>query len=135
MKFTVLDAKSRDYRERRFEVEPCWNIPAIWEWWKEEHRLPSEQLILDDNREAFAEILGKPSFRFRGECLFHCWLVDLGDARVLVLTAAGKGTCYEAVRKWRGKKLRMDKDLIIRFLKHLRAELKKRRDAVPPGEG
>lgn len=67
-------------------------------WDKREHDLKVQ--TFSDNRATFKALWGKPHFYFRGsEFYFHGWKfkVRLG-AKVeyyYVLTAKGKGTCYE----------------------------------------
>ena len=75
-----------------------------------------------DNRTRFRKLWGKPSFCWKGsEFYFHCWVLRLGEKGiVLVLTAKGKGTCYEAVTQMPGGELPgVDIRAIIRFLKEV----------------
>lgn len=54
--------------------------------------------LQSDNRERFHKIFGKPDFHYRGEFDFHCWSLDFQENNYIILTAKGKGTCYEVVR-------------------------------------
>jgi hypothetical protein len=72
--------------------------------------------MFGDNRERFKRHWGKCTFTFNGSHYFHCWLVDLGTAQVVVLTAREHGTCYEVVVSRDGKKVRKDIPKVLEFI-------------------
>ena len=121
----VLGAKSEEYATKKFEVNNILSFPKIRNWLLDESL--NNGLILGrfyaDNRKELREILGKPSFCYRGEFYFHCWVVDLGKAQLLILTAKDKGTCHEVITHREGKKIRKDLGCIIEFLGNLRDKL------------
>jgi hypothetical protein len=131
----VLCAKTADYSSQtpNLQVNNIWNIPKIHSWMMDRHeRNLIMHDLLSDNRKKFKSIFGPPSFYFQSEFKFHCWVISLGSilsngsAQLLILTANGKGTCYEAIisRGWlRATKIRKDEDLIIRFLELLETRL------------
>jgi hypothetical protein len=129
-KFKVLKAKSKDYG-KKFHTDDISSMrsPHVGFLALTMPALGSD-LLLADNRVAFKDILGKPSFHFRGsEFYFHCWLLELTDsglAHVLILTAKGKGTCYEIVREIDGGRVRRDEGTIGDFLVWLEQELRAR---------
>lgn len=76
--------------------------------------------IHGDNREAFKKILGTQSFCWGGEFKFYVWRVPLPNCELFILTAQGKGTCYEV--RINGRKKNAIKE-IIWFLESLRERM------------
>lgn len=88
-----------------------------------EHFLDQTKLF-QDNRKNFLDLFGKPHFHFKGsEFYFHCWAIDLGTVKVIILTAKDKGTCYEIVTDFKGNKEIPDINTFIDFFKFLMKEL------------
>ena len=141
----VLSARIKDYGTK-FHTTSINNFDRVNRWllkiWDED--FGRNIRLHGDNREVFRKIFGKPSFHFRSEFDFHCWLLKLGRKQMLVLTAKGKGTSYELVnddtepfKRWRrrharlrdgGQTRREIKDsttTVFEFLKWLRKEVEK----------
>jgi hypothetical protein len=122
MNIKKLKAKAAQYGSE-IQTDPVQN----WDWYQNEWRNNFDFILSDlfqDNRNRFREIWGKPSFCWRGEFYFHCWLLDIdGKAQMLVLTSKGKGTAYEVVFKRDGKKIRKDKNSLIQFMGYIKEKL------------
>ena len=83
--------------------------------------------LCGDNRKIFRALFGKPTFTYNGEFYFHCWLVILDEhTQLVILTARGKGTCYEAVTRSHGETLHPNQDKIIAFLTQLAQHMPRR---------
>ena len=52
-------------------------------------------VLFRDNREKLKNLLGPKHFGFRSEFVYDCWRVNFADREYFILSAAGKGTCYE----------------------------------------
>lgn len=78
--------------------------------------------MFSDNRARFRRMWGKPSFYYRGEFYFHGWAFEVkiheGSTIFYILTAKGKGTCYEATRD-----MSLASDSLHAFAKWLKNEL------------
>lgn len=123
MNIKKLKAKAAQYGNE-IQTDPVQN----WDWYRDEWRNQFDFILsnlFQDNRERFREIWGKPSFCWRGEFYFHCWLLDINDemAQILVSTAKSKGSAYEVVFKRDGKKIRKDKDSLIHFMDYIKEKL------------
>jgi hypothetical protein len=122
--YKILKARAKDYdRGGRFDTNPIENFYEIHQWLRDNQQWVWESRLHGDNRKALRDVFGKPSFCWRGSFYFHCWVVDLGEAQVLVLTAREKGTCYELIVSRDGEKIRKDKQAVIDFLKWLSESL------------
>lgn len=53
--------------------------------------------LLSENRKLFKKLWGKQNFCWTGEFRFWVWVHELPDCQLIVMTAPGKGTCYEYV--------------------------------------
>jgi hypothetical protein len=112
MKVTKLKARASDYSSRFLVTVAVGNFPDYRDWLSsylysrgkaklslDNFKLRSRRLH-GDNRDRFRRLWGKPSFCWKGEFYYHCWLFNLDNkATVLVLTAKGKGTCWELVTR------------------------------------
>jgi hypothetical protein len=143
MKVTKLKARALDYSSRCLVTVAVENFPDYRNWYSRgKARLSLDKfpdyrnwysqskarLSLDkfkvrsrrlhgDNRDRFRRLWGKPSFCWKGEFYFHCWLFNLDNkATALVLTAKGKGTCWEMVTHF-GKEVDYNIETVIRFIK------------------
>tara|TARA_Y100000034_G_C6868619_1_gene396198 strand:+ start:948 stop:1361 length:414 start_codon:yes stop_codon:yes gene_type:complete len=108
----------KDYRSEDWRTEPIENLPAIYNnvrGWIDD-KVETIHTLHADHREHFKTLFGKPSFYFTSEFRFHCYALDLGDAKIVLLTAKGKGTCYEVIIGANGVKQRKNPDKIIRFM-------------------
>ena len=99
-----LKMSRKDYESGRSNGIPIQNFPEYHDWVQKYYGRGVTRVMFDkacsmtgDNRAKFKKHFGKCAFTFNGEHYFHGWLVDLGTARVIVLTAHGHGTCYEVV--------------------------------------
>jgi len=129
MNYKILKAKSKDYSSAAFETCAVENFNEIWEWIRSNELGLLRSRFFSDNRKALRKLFGKPSFCWRGsEFYYHCWVVDLGEAQVLVLTAKGKGTCHEIIVKRDGKEIPSHKQTVIDFLKWLTETLEQEDD-------
>jgi len=130
MKVTKLKARALDYSSEYLVTESMENFPDYRDWLSSYlHSQGKAKLSLDnfklrsrrlhgDNRDRFRRLWGKPSFCWKGEFYYHCWLFNLDNkATVLVLTAKGKGTCWELVTHFGKKKVSNDFETILRFIK------------------
>jgi hypothetical protein len=84
-------------------------------------------LFLKDNRKRFRARFGPPVFHFKGEFDLHCWPIVVQEkkhvVRLLVMTGAGKGSCYEAFPRQRF----WSASLLVKFLDHLSRMRSKKR--------
>jgi len=109
-------AKEADYDNGRLETCPVANyydqwLPFLRRYWGcgvSRKDFDTGCHMTGDNRQRFRKAFGRCAFVFHGSHTFHCWLMDLGTAHLLVLTAKDKGTCYEAVKMLDGKKIPVD---------------------------
>lgn len=122
-----LKMSRSDYENQVVTGEPIQNFP---EWLKMDYHWVSGDFcspvsranfakgcfICGDNRARFKEHFGKCAFTFKGEHYYHGWLADLGTAQVIVLTAKGKGTCYEVVNERDGEKVLGDIHRVLEFV-------------------
>jgi len=130
--FNILPATTREYRggslhRAQMISLSIENYPEYRKW---SHKTSMPDIIktsrlFQDNRKTFRKLLGPRSFLYRGEFAFDCWLVDLHTVQLLVLTAKGKGTCYEAVTHRNGVKIQEDVPKIIKFLEYLACKLER----------
>ena len=72
--------------------------------------------ITQNNTERLRKWFGKCAFTYPGEFFLRAWALDLGTARVLVFTGKGKGTSYEVILQWDGKKVRKDIGRVLEFM-------------------
>lgn len=117
-----LKMKRSDY-EGDWVGEPIQNFPEwqfamqkYWNWGVSRKMFDKGCRISGDNRAKFKKHFGKCAFTFSSEFYFHGWLVDLGTAQVIVLTAKGKGTCYEVLVSKDGEKVRKDIPKVLEFM-------------------
>jgi hypothetical protein len=116
MRFSVIPMKARDYGKRVYG-EPVENSA---EWNRQFGSSASVADIIPcwaDNRGFFRTLFGPRCFQWTGKFRFDCWLLDLGTALVIVLTAKGKGTCYEVVTHRDGLKVRKDAGRVIELMR------------------
>jgi hypothetical protein len=119
-----------DYKDGVIIGEPIQNFPE-WQVWMQKYwgQGVSREMFdkgcetTTDNRAKFRKHFGKRAFTFRSEFFFDGWRVDLGTTEVLVLTAKGKGTCYEVVTWKDGVVMRTDINRVLEFMDMV-AELK-----------
>ncbi len=128
MKWQRLKAKRAEYDGETIKTVVVENSPDVLHWLTdtESREIWDRRIRLTgDNRQSFRAIFGKPSFCWKGsEFYFHCWLLkpeNMGP--ILLLTAKGKGTCYEAVTGLRGIEYVWESGNVIRFLDWLVDEL------------
>lgn len=103
-----LKMKGSDYRDQVKQSSPIENFPEFMPWSQKFFGAGCSREAFDrgirmtrDNRKTFKEHFGKCAFVFKGsEFYFHGWLADLGTVEVIVLTAKGKGTCFEVVTNY-----------------------------------
>lgn len=103
MKPIKIDASADDYRERRFSTLLIENlgdldIPELQRrqgGWRHDGWIVS---FFSDHRKRLREVFGAPIFSYRGFCANECWLLQVGDGHVLVVSSGG-GTIYESVTK------------------------------------
>ena len=100
----VLRATRRDYDSHGSELQadPLTNFEEWHGWFQRFQLLGIKGRVCSDNRQVFRRLWGKPSFCWSGSHYCHCWLLDLKEARLLVLTARKMGTAYELVVKHKG---------------------------------
>ena len=60
-----------------------------------------QHMLLKDNRQFYHWMFGSPVFHYVSEFDFHCWPIKMvhpgrPEKHYIILTAKGKGTCYEA---------------------------------------
>lgn len=129
--YKTLSAK---YSAGDFDGEPLDNLKEVREWRNKHYdivrSLPKEEgfkilsretQLYQDNRANLLRIFGNPDFTWTGEFRFNCYCLELNDdsqygIRVLVLTAAGKGTCYELIQE---EGVPKRKDLAVTFLEEM----------------
>lgn len=112
----VLPAKASDYGEKLM-TNPVENYPEYRKWIDKALKNPVGcSVMLGDNRKRFRAMFGKPSFVYTGEFRYDCWLVGIGTGSVLVLTAKGKGTCYEVPTEWNGERLEKNVKKVLEFM-------------------
>lgn len=116
----ALSARALDYGEK-LKTNPVENYPEYQKWvGKALKDLMGCSRMLGDNRKRLRRLMGIPAFVYRGEFRYDCWFVGLGLpgalAAVLVLTAKGKGTCYEVVTEWDGKKTKQNIKKVLEFM-------------------
>ena len=79
------------------------NHPAVQDWTRETFKtrkgFDRHMLLLKDNRAKFTKIFGKRHGTFKSEFLFSIWAIEFRGRTYHVLTAKGKGTCYEIMLK------------------------------------
>lgn len=125
MKIEVLrEIKAKDYSSGSLASNPIQNgiyrqggrgsdLAECWTRIVTDGRLL--QRAVGDNRKRFLKKFGKPAFHYQGEFDFHCWpllITEKGrQSTLLVMTAAGKGTCYEYLSG------EQDEQLVVKFLK------------------
>jgi hypothetical protein len=98
MTWTKLKAHRSEMDRGYIDGKDVTNFPKILEWMTttESRELWEQRIRLTgDNRKNFRDIFGKPSFCWKGEFYFHCWLLEVPGAKLLLLTAKEKGTCYD----------------------------------------
>ena len=98
----------KDYKTKKVHTVPIDNNRGYREWMGNDfvHR----DAILQDNRQIFRTLFGKPHWHYRGEFDFHVWVQEYEGETYIVLTAKGKGTCIEMVRPaYRGIESKTDK--------------------------
>lgn len=121
----ILKARSAQYENGEIKTNPIQNYSWYRKWRTDKDILRSH--IYADNRKKLRDVFGKPSFCYRGEFYFHCWLLGLGGkAKLLILTAKEKGTCFEVVLEERGNKVVGDEDTIINFMDCLAHSLRRK---------
>lgn len=117
-----IDMTCKDYSGQDATC-PVENYPEIRNWIMA-LQPQVRHFLYRDNRKPFLDLWGKPSFYYTSEFRFHCYPFDLENAKLLILTAKGKGTCYELICLQDGVKIRKDKDVVTSFLEELIGEMK-----------
>jgi hypothetical protein len=125
----LVPTTSKDYAEEVVVTQSVENYPEWQKYACPAIRNSRSRSAFDafccaygDNRKFLTKRLGKRQFVFRGEFFLSGWRLDLLGTQVIVLTAKGKGTCYETVIQDHGKDLSPDASRVIEFMELVGAD-------------
>lgn len=82
----------------------------------------SSRILLADNREKLKNVFGEPHWKWRGEFLFHTWVLEYCGDTFIINTAKNKGTSYEVVRN-KNEELIDKAENCIKFLEFVELQL------------
>ena len=123
MNIQVLKAKTEDYDKGLLIANPIQNYPG-WRTFVNDRDMVLRLNFLRYHAKLLRERFGKASFLWQGsEFKFHCWLLSLDDkAKLLVMTAKGKGTCYEVITSMDDKPQSADIPTVLAFIRTMDKE-------------